>query len=176
LTRINNKFNIKQMIRKLNILSIAFLLAIYLAILNFINLISAEQSKVANILASLAKNKIDIQRNTHLIVEEFDDSRVVKIDFWKLDPESLEQGEHVGTALLKRGNLIVNVKEESLRNILNSPYTPIGELSEEGTARDWKIEYQPGSVSHLKSIAQEAWRWNYLSKTEVPSLYKDLSK
>ncbi|MDP8216385.1 MAG: hypothetical protein P9L98_03600 [Candidatus Kaelpia imicola] len=161
------------MVRKFNILSIAFLLAVYIALLNFIDLISAERVKVANILASLAENKIEIQKNLHSIVEKFDNYRIIKIDFWELEPDSLEQGKYIGSALLKRGNLTIDIKDENLRNILNSPYTPIGELSEEGTIRDWKIEYQPGSISHLKSIAQEAWRWNYLSKTEIISPSKN---
>ncbi len=161
------------MMKKTNILSIALFLAIYLALLNFITLISAERVKVAGILANLAENKIDIQRNLNSTIEKFDNSNTIKVDFWKLGPDSLEQGKYVGSASLKRGNLIIDIEDENLCNILESSYIPIGELSEEGTVRDWKIEYQPGSISHLKSIAQEAWRWNYLSKTETISPNKN---
>ena len=165
-----------MMKQKINILSISLLLIIYLALIRFINIISSEQTKVTNILANIAANKIDIERNLYSTVENFDNSEVIKVEFWQLEPESLKQGKYVGYASLNKGALKISVKEESLRNILNSSYAPIGELSEEGTARDWKIKYPPGSIAHLKSIAQEAWRWDYLSKTEVSPLHKTSSK
>ncbi len=157
---------------KSHILSVSLLLIIYFALLIFIRIISAEHAKISNILANIAGNRIEIEKNLYSTIEKFDKSEVVKVEFWQLIPKNLEKGEYLGYASLKRGNLDINVKEEKLRNILSSPYVPVAELSAEGTTRDWKIVYQPGSITHLKSIAQEAWRWNYLSRTEISLLHR----
>ncbi|MDP8234694.1 MAG: hypothetical protein P9M06_07885 [Candidatus Saelkia tenebricola] len=152
-----------------NIFSIAFLLLIYLVLLNFIQLISRENKKINAILAQLAGNQISIVKNTFSTVTLSPLSEI-KVNFWKMDPETSEKGEYLGSAtFITQGKLSTDVKNPELLKILENTYVPIGELSEEGTARDWQINYKPGSFSHLKAITQEAWRWNYIAETEVLS-------
>ncbi|MDD5614005.1 MAG: hypothetical protein PHQ54_02905 [Candidatus Omnitrophica bacterium] len=155
------------MIRKFNIISVSLLLFIYILILNFINLVSAEKTKITAILANLENNKMQIQKNFYLTIETVDDSKTITVDFWKLDPDNKKPGDYLGSATLKRGILTIDIKDKNLVNILNNPYMPVAELTEEGTARDWKVKYGPGTASHLQSIARDSWRWNYLSKIET---------
>ena len=169
LTRRNNIFNIDFVKTKYNIFSIAFLFLIYIALLNFIQLIGRENRKISAIIAQLAEDRIYIEKHTLSIVSA-NTIAEIKVDFWKVNPETFEKGEYLGSATFTlQGKLFIDVKDPVLRKILENPYMPIGELSEEGTTRDWQTTYEPGSLYHLKAIAQEAWRWNYMAETEILS-------
>jgi len=172
LTRGNNIFNINFVKKKHNILSIALLLLVYVALLNFIQLIGRENRKISAILAQLAEDRLYIEKHMLSIVPTKNISEI-KVDFWKVNPKTFEKGEYLGSATFSlQGKLFIDVKDPVLRKILENPYTPIGELSEEGTTRDWKVTYEPSSLYHLKAIAQEAWRWNYMAETKVLSEQK----
>ena len=78
-----------------NIFSIAFLLLIYIALLNFTQFISLENKKINTILTQLAENEISIGQNTFSITTTNPLSEI-KVNFWKIDPETSQKGEYLG--------------------------------------------------------------------------------
>ncbi|OQX82994.1 MAG: hypothetical protein B6D53_03365 [Candidatus Omnitrophica bacterium 4484_49] len=145
-------------------------LIIYLGlVLQFLTKISHQTTKVSTIIARLAENNITIEKNSAEI-RKLHRAPKIQVDFWKVDKEKYEKGEFLGSAILIGNTLIIHVRDPKLENILRNPYTPIGELTAEGVARDWKISYKPGSTQHLKAIASESWRWGYYA--EVKQLKK----
>lgn len=147
------------------IISIIFLGCIFILVLNSIQLISTEQKKVSEILASLSENKISIEKNAILTINATSFPKM-KVDFWKIKQNPLGKGKYIGSATIINKHLFINVTDPKLRKILKNPYVPIAEMTVEGTARDWQISYPPGSVSQLKAIAREVWRWGYVAQEE----------
>ncbi len=149
---------------------LVILFIIYLSLVfQFLVKISYQNAEVSSILAQLAQNNLDIEKNKTAI-KKLQRSPKIRVDFWKVDKEKFEKGEFLGSAILTGNTLIIDVKDPKLRKILRNPYTPIGELTPEGVIRDWKISYKPGSIQHLKAIANESWRWGYYA--EVKQLKK----
>ncbi len=150
--------------RNLNSISLILLLVIYIALLNFIQLMAREKVIIIRIIAGLAQNRINIEKNTYAIRKEIPASKI-EVDFWKVKQDTLEKGEYLGSAIATQGNIYIDIKDPRLKEILENPYAPVGELSEEGTVKDWLITLNPGTTSHLKAIAREAWRWGYLAES-----------
>ena len=136
-----------------------------LLLLNSIRELNIGRREVSSILAGLAENQIDIERNITTIRLNTLTPKI-RVEFWKAKANSFEKGEYLGCAVLIDGKLLVNVKDPRLKKILENPYIPIGEMTEEGTVRDWQISYMPGSLAHIKAIAREAWRWGYIAEIQ----------
>lgn len=141
-----------------------FFLIIYLGLLlQFLTLISHQARFIKSTIARLAENSITIEKNSAEIKKLYRGPKI-QVDFWKVDKEKYEKGEFIGSAILIGNTLIIHVKDPNLEKILKSPYAPVGELTPEGVARDWKVSYRPGSAQHLKAIANESWRWGYYAE------------
>ncbi len=149
-------------------LVIFFIVYLFL-VFQFLTKISHQNTEITPIIVQLAENNLNIEKNK-ITIKNLQQSPKMQVAFWKVDKEKYEKGEFLGSATLIGTTLIVNVKDSKLEKILKNPYTPIGELTPEGTIRDWKVTYQPGSIQHLKAIANESWRWGYYA--EVKQLKK----
>lgn len=153
---------------KLQFLYIAFLFLIMFLLLNSIRALNIGKKEVSSILAALAGNQIDIERNlTTIRLKSL--TPKIRVEFWKAKANSFEKGEYLGCAVLIDGKLLVDVKDPHLKKILENPYIPVGEMTEEGTVRDWQVSYLPGSLAHIKAIAREAWRWGYIAEIQPAS-------
>ncbi|RKY30090.1 MAG: hypothetical protein DRP68_06470 [Candidatus Omnitrophota bacterium] len=88
----------------------------------------------------------------------------MKVKFYTIDRQKLTKGEFVGTAEIKEGKLIINVTDPKLEKILKEPYTTMTGEIKEGTAVDKLITYQPGTLEHLRAIAIECYRFDYIGE------------
>jgi len=87
----------------------------------------------------------------------------LKAYFWEINPQTFEKKKYIGCACIEKGKIYINVKHPNLKTILKNPYTPA-----ETSAKyaDISTPYKPGTQVHLKAIAQEAWRWGYVSEIQ----------
>ncbi|MCM8765796.1 MAG: hypothetical protein NC920_03010 [Candidatus Omnitrophica bacterium] len=88
----------------------------------------------------------------------------MKVNFYAIDREKAEKGEFLGTAELREGKLIINVTDQKLKEILEQPYSTMAGEVKEGTAVDWLVTYQPGTIEHLRAIAVECWQFGYIGE------------
>jgi hypothetical protein len=151
--------------RKQTIIFILFFLIILILGIRFIDQLIAEDKSVSESLSSLAANRVQIEKNVILMRKDYWKPKI-EVDFWKVEYNDQEEKEYVGSAKIVEGRLFIETEDPKLKELLENPFTPIGEITEEGAMRDWQISYAPGSVSHLKAIAREAWRWGYIAKTK----------
>jgi hypothetical protein len=142
---------------------VIFLVIYFGLVLQFLTKISNQTRFVTSIIARLAEGNVTIEKNSAEIKKLYRTPKI-QVDFWKVDEKKYEKGEFIGSAILVGNTLIIHVKDPKLEKILKSPYTPIGELTPEGVARDWKVSYRPGSAQHLKAIANDSWRWGYYAE------------
>ncbi|MDP8253113.1 MAG: hypothetical protein P9X27_01790 [Candidatus Kaelpia aquatica] len=146
--------------KKLTIAGFVLLLSLSIAMLVFSNL----TEDVSNMLTALEQGKSQSKE----LNPNFDDSDTppylpdnpeAVITFWEIDTENFKKGEYIGIAVIKEGEIYVNVKYSNLKAILKNNYRPI-EITIEGA----ELPYQPGTTAHLKAIAKESWRWQYAAE------------
>lgn len=150
----------KKFIYLIVIFLIIFISYLYLSIL------AQEQVELVDILKDISKQTAYLLNATKSEMGKSEEQRIIKASFWKINREKLEKGEFIGSVLLKGGKLIINLKDEKLKKILQSPYTTMAGELREGIARDWLVTYQPGTVSHLRAIVSTCWQWGYIGKLE----------
>jgi hypothetical protein len=143
------------------------LILLAIVILSAIFIISGLEKQKVNLIAnrtSLQQSNIEIEKAKNMINKY--KIKTLKVSFWKIDRQNLSKGEFLGTAILKNGKLLINVKDQDLKEILQKPYNTMRGEVKKGVARDWLVTYQPGTPQHLRAIATECWQWGYIGKIE----------
>lgn len=88
----------------------------------------------------------------------------MRVEFYKIDRERASAGEYVGYAELRGNHLYLEIKDEKLKQILNSPYQTMKGEVEGSMIVDKIVTLQPGTLEHLRAIAIESWQYGYIGK------------
>ncbi len=86
----------------------------------------------------------------------------MKAEFYRLDKETYNKGEFLGTVEIKGGDYAINVSdaplEDFLREALKEPLrTFIGEIKD-GLAIEKEIILEPGTPEHLELVIDKCWK------------------
>lgn len=144
---------------------VLFLVVYFFIILKLLEIIKQNVSDTKTYQVQLSQNKITIEKNKEAIKNL---QPKLEVKFWKIDEENLKKGDFVGSVKLVDSKLIIEVSDSELKSALQNPYTPIGNITQEANSE--KLEkgktYQPGTIEHLKAIAEECWRWGLISEVK----------
>jgi hypothetical protein len=101
---------------------------------------------------------------------------LITIRFYSKTRSKSAQGTFLGTAELKERELTVDVRDESLRALINNPVTAINSSSYENGNKGLFITYYPGTIQHITTIAEICHSHGYRSEICSISLTKDIRK
>lgn len=131
----------------------------------FFNRVAGDVTEVLETLDESKKyaERIPISIKNGIHPKELPHSPELKVDFWKINLDKFEKGRYLGNVFLEKGKLFIYLDDPPLplKKALQRPYFPVEEKEE---FKNQSLPYPVGSLAHLKSIAEESWRWGCIAE------------
>jgi len=103
-------------------------------------------------------------------MELYNQKGAVKINFYHWDRKLNQKKEFIGTAELKEGKLIFDVKDKRLENMLKRDIHTMITAKENGKLVEKLLNYKVGSIEHLQNVITHCKDISCIGEIEESSL------